>query len=72
MKPGPIDPFKGGFFAGEELQGLGADVFHHLPGLRPGEAPGPNLGQGQVYQKTQKSQLAVLFPEGLPPGGIKC
>jgi hypothetical protein len=70
VKPGPVDPLKGGFFAGEELQGLAPDIFHHLLGLRQGEAPGPDFGQGQVHQKPQVSELAVLFPNSLPLVGI--
>ena len=68
VKPGPVDPLEGGLFAGEELQGLAPDVFHHLRGLRQGERPGPDFGQGQVHQKPQVSELAVLFPNSLAAG----
>jgi hypothetical protein len=70
VKPGPVDPIKGGFFAWEELQGLGPDVGHHLFSLLQGEATGPNFSQGQVHQKAQVSQVTVLFPDGVPPGDI--
>jgi hypothetical protein len=70
VKPGPVDPLKGGLFTWEKLQGLAPDVFHHLLGLGQGEAPGPDFGQGQVHQKPQVPELAVLFPDGLPPVGI--
>jgi hypothetical protein len=70
VKPGPVDPLKGGLFTGEELQGLAADIFHHLLGLGHGKAPGPDFGQGQVHQKPQIPELAILFPNSLPPVGI--
>jgi hypothetical protein len=43
LQPGPVDQVKGLVFSGKELQGLGADIFHHLLGLGAGETPGPNF-----------------------------
>jgi hypothetical protein len=70
LKPGPVNPLKGGLFAGEKLQGLAPDIFHHLLSLRQTEVAGPNFRQGQIHHKTEISQLPVLFPDGLPPLGI--
>lgn len=66
LESGPVNQFEGQFLAREELQGLAADIIHDLFGLGFGETPGADLHQGQVHQKPEVSEAAILFTDLLP------
>ena len=51
MKPGPVDPLKGGLFAGKSCKAWLRMFSRHLLRLRQAEAPVVNFGEGQVHQK---------------------